>query len=235
MADRATTTLRPPGRVHVVGAGPVGLFLTALLQSMEGQAVRIYERRDEYTRTRMVSLAAYLVADSIESYKVDTIDGQSVEAIFDASSSRPASPIGARSPATCGRRLTSGRGIRPAQHHRALAERLDRGARTGTVERIAGEVTAEQAMAMLEPGDILVDCTGARSLMRDLLVPGGDADRAVGTRSGSGSSTPWSSRSCTTSTTRATSSASTTRTPRTPTTSSSRPFIGPTTTDRSAM
>ncbi len=29
---------------------------------------------------------------------------------------------------------------------------------------------------MLEPGDILVDCTGARSLMRDLLLPDGDMD-----------------------------------------------------------
>ena len=74
---------RPLGRVHVVGAGPVGLFLTALLQSIDGQTVRLYERRTEYTRTRMVSLADYLVADSIESYKADTIDGQNVEAIFD--------------------------------------------------------------------------------------------------------------------------------------------------------
>src|SRR4029450_12510248 len=74
---------RRAGRVHVAGAGPVGLFLTALLQSTDGQAVRLYERRDEYTRTRMVSLAEYLIADSIESYKADTIDGQSVEAIFE--------------------------------------------------------------------------------------------------------------------------------------------------------
>ena len=76
-------TKRPMGRVHVVGAGPVGLFLAALLQSIEGQPVRLYERRDEYTRTRMVSLAQYLIADSIESYKADAIDGQNVEAIFD--------------------------------------------------------------------------------------------------------------------------------------------------------
>ena len=74
----------PSGRrVHVVGAGPVGLFLTALLQSIDGQTVRLYERRGEYTRTRMVSLAEYLVADSIESYKADPIDGQDVEAIFE--------------------------------------------------------------------------------------------------------------------------------------------------------
>ncbi|HEX6868405.1 MAG TPA: hypothetical protein VF119_06350, partial [Candidatus Limnocylindrales bacterium] len=62
---------RPAGRVHIVGAGPVGLFLAALLQSIDGQAVRLYERRSEYTRTRMVSLAEYLVADSIEAYGAD--------------------------------------------------------------------------------------------------------------------------------------------------------------------
>ena len=31
----------------------------------------------------MVSLAKYLVADSVESYKADQVDGQDVEAIFD--------------------------------------------------------------------------------------------------------------------------------------------------------
>jgi len=70
-------------RVHVVGAGPVGLLLTALLQSMEGVSVRLYEKRREYTRTRMVQLAPYVVADSVESYRADAIDGDSVEAIFD--------------------------------------------------------------------------------------------------------------------------------------------------------
>ena len=60
-------TPRPEGRVHVVGAGPVGLFLAALLQSVDGYTVCLYERRPEYTRTRMVSLAPYLIADSVES------------------------------------------------------------------------------------------------------------------------------------------------------------------------
>jgi hypothetical protein len=69
--------------VHVVGAGPVGLLLTALLQSMEGVSVRLYEKRREYTRTRMVQLAPYLVADSVEGYRADSIDGDSVAAIFD--------------------------------------------------------------------------------------------------------------------------------------------------------
>ena len=79
----ALQTPQPDLRVHVVGAGPVGLMLTALLQSIDGCSVRLYEKRREYTRTRMVQLAPYLVADSVESYRTDAIDGDSVEAIFD--------------------------------------------------------------------------------------------------------------------------------------------------------
>src|SRR6476619_5094821 len=78
-------TPQPDLRVHVVGAGPVGLMLTALLQSIDGCSVCLYEKRREYTRTRMVQLAPYLVADSVESYRADAIDGDSVEAIFDSS------------------------------------------------------------------------------------------------------------------------------------------------------
>ena len=49
----APATLPPGGRVHILGAGPVGLMLTALLQSTEGFSVRLYEKRREYTRTRL--------------------------------------------------------------------------------------------------------------------------------------------------------------------------------------
>jgi hypothetical protein len=55
-------------------------MLTALLQSMEGFSVHLYEKRHDYTRTRMVRLAPYLVADSVETYRTDAIDGDSVEA-----------------------------------------------------------------------------------------------------------------------------------------------------------
>src|SRR6187399_447498 len=71
------------GRVHVIGAGPVGLLLTALLQSMEGFSVRLYEKRARYTRTRMVKLSSFLVADSVETYCADYIDGENIEAVFD--------------------------------------------------------------------------------------------------------------------------------------------------------
>ena len=45
--------------------------------------MRLTEKRREYTRTRMVQLAPYLVADSVESYEYDAIDGDSIGAIFD--------------------------------------------------------------------------------------------------------------------------------------------------------
>ncbi|HET8811733.1 MAG TPA: NAD(P)-binding protein, partial [Gaiella sp.] len=72
-SSESTVLERPSAtnRVHVVGAGPVGLLLTALLQSVDGLSVRLYEKRHEYTRTRMVQLAPYLVADSLDSYRVD--------------------------------------------------------------------------------------------------------------------------------------------------------------------
>src|SRR4051794_34997779 len=63
--------------------GRLALLLTALLQSNDDLSIRLYEKRREYTRTRMVKLASYLVADSIESYRADHIDGETIEAVFD--------------------------------------------------------------------------------------------------------------------------------------------------------
>ena len=123
----STVPLRPQGRVHIIGAGPVGLFLAALLQGVEGQRVRLYERRSEYTRTRMVSLAKYLVADSIESYKEDEIDGQDVEALFDPVELQTRLAYRrARSPPTCGPPGGVVARVRPAQRRREPAERADR-------------------------------------------------------------------------------------------------------------
>jgi hypothetical protein len=44
------------------------------------------------------------------------------------------------------------------------------------VLRTPAVMTAEEALAALEPGDIMVDATGSNSLLRDYLIPGsGDA------------------------------------------------------------
>jgi 2-polyprenyl-6-methoxyphenol hydroxylase-like FAD-dependent oxidoreductase len=157
----------------VIGGGPVGLLLTALLQSIHGQQVRLYEKRPEYTRTRMVSLAPYLLADSVESYKVDAIDGQDVEAIFDPDELRT--------------RLAYRRAVAPDLHAllsawtlgfvelNTIEQRLteliaSRG--TGNVERVQANIGVDESKGMVGPDDVLVDCTGTRALLRDHLVPG---------------------------------------------------------------
>jgi hypothetical protein len=156
-------------------------MLTTLLQSTEGISVRLYEKRREYTRTRMVQLAPYLVADSVESYRTDAIDGDSVEAIFDPSELDQGLAFRRSIPPDLRALLESwALGFCPLNAiERSLSDLID--SRDGNgVERTAAVVTAEDAMAMLEPGDILIDSTGSRSLLRDHLVPGLGSDAAEG-------------------------------------------------------
>ena len=167
--------------MHVVGAGPVGLMLAALLQSTEGLTVRLYEKRREYTRTRMVQLAPYLVADSVESYRADAIDGDSVAAIFDPSELDEGLAFRQSIPSDLRGLLESWtQGFCPLNTiERSLSDLIDARGSNG-VERTEAVVTAEDAMAILEPGDILIDSTGSRSLLRDHLVPG-DAPEGANT------------------------------------------------------
>ena len=169
-------TLPSGGRLHVIGAGPVGLLLAALLQPIEGFSVRLYEKRREYTRSRMVQLASYLVADSLDSYRTDHIDGENVEAVFDP----PELDQGLAFRQSIAPDLMAllrewALGFCPLNAiERSLSDLIDaRG--SNAVQRTAAIVTAQDAIAMLEPGDVLIDCTGARSLLRDHLVPGASA------------------------------------------------------------
>ena len=198
-------------------------MLAALLQSTEGLTVRLYEKRREYTRTRMVQLAPYLVADSVESYRADAIDGDSVAAIFDPAELDEGLAFRQSIPSDLRGLLESWtQGFCPLNTiERSLSDLIDARGSNG-VERTEAVVTAEDAMAILEPGDILIDSTGSRSLLRDHLVPGAVTAPRARTRSTSGSSTRSSSRSSTGSRTTATSTASTTRTSRARVTSSSR-------------
>ena len=177
----AAETLPATERIHVIGAGPVGLMLTALLQSMEGVSVHLYEKRRDYTRTRMVRLAPYLVADSVEGYSSDHIDGETVEAVFDPPELDQGLAFRQSIPADLMALLQEwAQGFCPLNAiERALSDLIDaRG--SDVVQRTCAVVSADEAMAMLEPGDMLIDCTGCSSLLRDRLVPGpaanGDAN-----------------------------------------------------------
>jgi 2-polyprenyl-6-methoxyphenol hydroxylase-like FAD-dependent oxidoreductase len=148
-------------------------MLTALLQPIEGFSVRLYEKRREYTRTRMVKLAPFLVADSVESYGADSIDGDSVEAVFEPAELEESIAFRQSIPEDLMELLrgwTTGF-CRLNDIERSISDLIDaRG--SSPVQRTAAVVTAEDAMAMLEPGDLLIDCTGNRSLLRDHLMPG---------------------------------------------------------------
>jgi 2-polyprenyl-6-methoxyphenol hydroxylase-like FAD-dependent oxidoreductase len=172
-------TLPPVVRVHILGAGPVGLMLAALFQPMEGFSVQLYEKRRAYTRTRMVQLRDYLVADSVASYCTDYIDGESVEALFDAEELDEGLAFRQSIPADLMALLrTWVRGFCPLKAiERSLSELIDT-RRSRPVRRTAVVMTAAEAMAMLEPGDVLIDCTGKHSLLRDRLVPGDGAPDA---------------------------------------------------------
>jgi len=170
----ATTTDAPPSvrRVHVIGAGPVGLLMTAMLQSMEGFFIRLYEKRPSYTRTRMVKLASYLTADSISAYCADEVDGDNVGAIFEPGElERGLAFRRSIEPRIFGLLQGWNRGFcRLKDIEESLTALIDEGGKS-PVERIQEAITAEQAIAMLQPHEIMIDCTGANSLLRDHLVP----------------------------------------------------------------
>ncbi len=137
----------------------------------------LYEKRREYTRTRMVQLAPYLVADSVESYSADFIDGDTVAAIFDPEDLDAGLAF---------RRSISGelmahlrewvQGFCPLNAiERTLSDLID----SSAVQRTEADVTAQDAIGMLEPGDLLVDCTGSTSLLRDHLAPGSNDEVVV--------------------------------------------------------
>ena len=115
--------------------------------------MRRYEKRREYAPTRMVQLAPYLVADSVESYRAATIDGDSVEAIFDPPELDQGLTFRQSIPPNLSALLKSWVvGFCPLNSiERSISDLID-AREPNRVERPAAVVTAEDAMAMLRPG-----------------------------------------------------------------------------------
>jgi hypothetical protein len=109
----------------------------------------------------MVKLESYLVADSVENYCIDPIDGENLEAVFDRTELDEGIAFRRSIPSDLKALLRNWTlGFCPLNAiERSLSELIDVRA-SNSVERIAAALTAEQAMTMLEPEDILIDCTG---------------------------------------------------------------------------
>jgi hypothetical protein len=118
-------------------------MLAALLQSVEGFSVRLYEKRHDYTRTRMVRLAPFLVADSVDSYRTDYIDADNVDAVFDPAELREGLAFRRSIPSDLMELLRDWTmGFCPLKSiERAVSELIDTRATNG-VQRTAAVVTA---------------------------------------------------------------------------------------------
>ena len=109
---------------------------------------------------------------TLESYRTDHIDGENIEALFDLPELEEGLAFRRSMPSDLMSLLREWtQGFCPLSTiERALSDLIDaRG--SDSVERVSTALTAEDAMEMLAPGDILVDCTGSRSLLRDHLEP----------------------------------------------------------------
>jgi threonine dehydrogenase-like Zn-dependent dehydrogenase len=168
---RMSTPKNASRRVHILGAGPVGLMLAAMLQSQPGFSIRLYEKRPSYTRKRMVKLANYLVADTIEAYREDEIDGENVDALFEPWELQQGLSF-RQSMTPRLRALLEGwtRGFTPLNEIEKSLSALIETPGASPVERVQVALTPESAVEMLSPNDVMVDCSGRNSLLRDALA-----------------------------------------------------------------
>ena len=115
------------------------------------------------------------MADSVEAYRTDAIDGDSIGALFDPDEITEG--IASRqsiSPDLMTLLRGWSLGFCPLNAiERSLSDLIDTRV-SNPVQRTAAVVTTEDAIAMLEPGSILIDCTGSGSLLRDHLTPSPD-------------------------------------------------------------
>ncbi|MSO95933.1 MAG: hypothetical protein EXQ81_09090 [Thermoleophilia bacterium] len=168
-------------RVHVVGGGPVGLMVTALLQPLEWLSVVLYEQRARYTRTRMVHLEPYLIAPSVGAYRAIQTDGDDVEAIFDPSEVEQGVVFRRSIPPDLMSLLEEWTvGFCPLNDIEQSLSDLIAARASNPVEHSASTVSAQDIMTVIEPDDIVIDCTGRKSLLRDWLVPASETSNADG-------------------------------------------------------
>jgi hypothetical protein len=160
-----------PRRVHIIGGGPVGLVLAAMLQAMPGFVIRLYEKRATYTRTRMVMLSPYLVADSVAAYRNDHIDGENVDAVFEPWELEQSLAF-RRSMSPQLRELLEEwtNGFTPLNEIEQRLSALCDTPGASPVERMPMTLSVDSLMELLAPHDIVVDCSGRNSLLRDRLA-----------------------------------------------------------------
>lgn len=119
----------------------------------------------------MVRLAPYLVADSIDAYRSDPLDGDNVEAVFQPWELQEALAFRQQMSPDLRALLVdlTGGFCRLNDIELARSDRIGQGG-PSPLERITATLDVDAIQAMLEPIDILIDRTGCTSLLHDHLV-----------------------------------------------------------------
>ena len=142
-------------------------MLAALLRSLEGVPVGLYEKRHGYTRTRMVQLAPYLTWRTRLRRTVPTTSTRGHRRRgLRPGGARPGSRVPAvHLPELMALLRDWEQGFCPLNEIEVALSDLIGSSGSKGVQRTEIEVTAEDAKSMIEPGDVLVDCTGSNSLL----------------------------------------------------------------------
>ncbi|CAB4943628.1 unannotated protein [freshwater metagenome] len=158
-------------------------MLTALLQPLDHLSVLLYEKRDDYTRSRMVQLDPSLVADSVESFRELQSDQDDVEAIFHPLEIQEGVAFRTSIPADLRSLLQQWTlGFSPLNEIEHSLSSLISERQGNSVERLAVKMSEQDIAAAVEPDDIVIDCTGRNSLLREsLTTPGLSSDESQNT------------------------------------------------------
>jgi 2-polyprenyl-6-methoxyphenol hydroxylase-like FAD-dependent oxidoreductase len=161
--------------IHILGAGPVGLLTAATLQRTTERPISLYEKRPSYTRTRMVHLSPFLLAQEMDDYRPDAFDGENMRAIFEPEDLDDLFAAKRATPPRVQQVLTDlCQGFAPLNVVESSLNDLLAESGTAPVRRVPGEVDLDRLSSLVKPGDIVIDCTGRRSLLRDTLATGSD-------------------------------------------------------------
>ena len=157
------------GTIYVIGAGPIGLAATAALQRGTQHDIVLFEKRAGYTRDRKVTLSHFLLAEEVGDYTSEDTDADDIRAIFrhddleDLLSSKRSIPAEVRAALTeIGSSFVALNTI-----EETFAQIVSAGR---PIDRRSVDMSVDDLISMVEPGDIVLDATGRNSLTRDSLL-----------------------------------------------------------------
>ena len=153
---------------YIIGAGPVGLAMAALLQRTSTDDLVLFEKRPEYTRSRKVTLSPLLLSDDLADYAIADGDADDLRAVFSPEQITALLDSKRMVPADFRTFVRDvGTDFVPLQVlESGLADLVASGR---SLDRRQETVTLASLERSVSPGDTVLDCSGRNSVTRDAL------------------------------------------------------------------